>query len=641
MRYLIEEIPAGAIGNIIEMSKDGVRVIKRGKFIVREEETDMTFRIGQVMVKTSIAWQNEDSIGLKFEEPFNSTDYIKQHLLKPVSEVPNPSCPVTYTGISNYRSFDFMTPVTNLLAELESIETKMNRLKSHITEISEVHKKWVEAKEAELKERQRNAKAGTPSEKQAPFDSSVFPDLSQELFQHSAGSKGCADAKDVDCIVARLGMDSLKKVSSGFVRKNRARVEVSLPGFKNYHLFSALKTVFFKRVAQFFGYRNDNNEGSSLLSLEACGLKILMKNSKIGLDAVYTSPSCFYTETARVYEKVNFGYDIVHLNKLYFGKTLNIFTGIIDGYMMGNLIMNPHMPFDRSLKFRLTKTNLAYSFVVYLSYLFVNFVMDADTEAGAVLLSKLKRTGMDDAKIIGFINSCISEANKVLYGMDLKESIKPASFPRLFAKLDLSISSNPVFSHFLNSFIKLNTGDGKRMLIRHDDESYCHYLLSRILACEEAGLKSRIVCVVPCANITDDALYPEDFAGFDLVIFKGLDKLSLYHRQWLIKFWKSFEGKIIATVNSESMFDIFQKELYEVMKNHLVEFPSYIKNAAFHTTMVMQTLKYSGKFTRQSANESERHERYMDKRYSMKHIQAMDVLDCMPRNVRGEKEAVR
>jgi hypothetical protein len=638
LRYFIEEIPGGAIGYITEMSKDGVRLMKRGDFIVKEEETDMTFRIGEVLVKTSIAWQTEDSIGLKFEEPFNAIDYIKQHMIKPLTELPNPSCPITYMMISQYKSYDFMTPVTNLLAELESAEAKMNRLKLHIAEISGVHKKWVEAKDVELKERQKSIRAGTPVEKLPPFDSSVFPDFSQELFQHSAGSKGGTDAKDIDCIVARLGMDSLKKLSASFVKRNRARVEVSLPGFKNYHQFSVLKTVFLKEVAPFFGYRNDNNEGSSLLSLEVCGLKILMKNSNIDLDNIYTSPSRFYTETARVYEKVNFGYDLVHLNKMYFGKALNIFTDIIDGYMMGNLILNPHMFFDRSLKFNITKTNLSYSFVVYLSYLVVNFVMDADMEAGVVLFSKLKRTGMEETKIMGFINSCISEANKVLSGMDVKESIKPVVYPRLLANPESIINNNPAFAHFLKSIIKSNAGDGKRMVIRYDDESYCHYLLNRLLVSDVAGLKSRIVCVVPCANLTDDAMYFEDFASFDLVIFKGLDKLTLYHRQWLIRFWESYEGKIIATVNSESIFDIFQKELYEVMKDHFVEFPSYMRNPELHAAMVMQSLKYSDQFTKHSTVDNGRYEKYMDKRFSMKHVQSLEVLNLMPRNVK--KEAV-
>ena len=554
-------------------------------------------------------------------------------MVKPVTEVPNPSCPITYREISHYKSYDFMTPVTNLLAELESVEIKINRLKLHITEISEVHNKWVEAKDVELKKRQRLIRAGTPVEQLPPFDSSVFPDLSEELFQHSGGSKGCANAKDVDCIVARLGIDSLKKLSTSFVKKNRARVEVSLQGFKNYHLFSALKTVFLKQVAPFFGYPNINNEGSSLLSLEVCGLKILMKDSSIDLDNIYTSPSRFYTETARVYEKVNFGYDIVHLNKMYFGKELNLFNDIIDGYVMGNLILNPHMTFDKSVKLNITKTNLAYSFVVYLSYLFVKFEMDADMEAGVVLFSKLKRTGMEETKIMGFINSCISRANKVLVDMDLKESIKPVNFPRLHTKPESLIRNNPAFSHFSNSLVKLNGGDGKRMVIRYDDESYCHYILSRVLASDLAGLKSSIVCVVPCANIADEAMHFEDFAGFDLVIFKGLDKLSLYHRQWLIKFWKSYEGKIIATVNSESIFDIFQKELYAIMKDHVVEFPSYMINPELHSTMVNQALKYVNGFTKQATVDSEKHNKYVDKRYSMKHVQSLEVLDSMPRNV--------
>jgi len=610
--------------------------VKRDKFTIKEEETDMTFRIGQVTVKTSIAWQNEDSIGFKFEEPFNSVDYIQQHMIKPATKIPDTACPITYLQVAQYKSYDFMTPLTNLLAELERAETNINRLKLHITEISGVHQKWVKAKEKELKERERLVRAGTPVEKLPPFDGSVFPDLSQELFQHSSGAKGCVDAKDVDCIVARLGMDSLMKLSSSFVKKNRERVEVLLEGFKNYHLFSALKTVFVNRVSPFFGYSNDNNEGSTLLSLEVCGLKILMKNSSTPLDNIYTSPEMFYTETARVYERVNFGYDIVHLNKMYFGKALNIFGDVIDGYIMGNLILNPHMTLDRSLKFNITKTNLAYSFVVYLTYLFVNFVMDSDMEAGVILFSKLKRTGMEDAKILEFINSCISEANKVLSDMDVKENSRQVSFPRMNSKPESLIDGNPTFSHFMESIRKSNSGGGKRMVIRYDDESYCHYILSRILAGDVSGLRPRIVCMIPCANITDDAMHFEDFSGFDLVIFKELDKLSLYHRQWLLKFWTLYEGKIISTVNSASMFDIFQKELYEVMKDHFVEFPSYMKNSEFHAAMATHSLKYAVQFAKHISIDNESHKKYMDKRYSMKHIQSMEVLDNMPKNVQKE-----
>ncbi|MBZ0156888.1 MAG: hypothetical protein K8I29_11860 [Alphaproteobacteria bacterium] len=625
LRYRIEEISAGDLGLVTEMSREGAKIAKQEK--VKCSNAPVSLSTAHKPLSAEVVWQNDAAIGLRLTDAFDTGSYIRQNPKRLVEEDPVPAGTLSYYEISRYKQHDFLTPLTNLMAELESHETKVDRLKLYILEISEVHRKWSEEKE---KEREKEKKSTGTVQDTAPeaADATIFPDLKEDLLVRSAGSKGVSDinSSDIDCIIARLGLDAVKRISGEFIKRNRARVEVSLPGFRNYHLFTTLKTVFLKRLSPFFGYKNEWGEGSSLLSLEACGLKILMKNSVMDLHSYYTSPSRLYSEVSRTYERLLFGTDLIHVNKTYFEKVVGAFTAVLDGYVLGYLLLNPHYTLDKGMKITVTKNKLLYSFVMYLTALAALFIIERDRESGTILMARLKRTGMDERKSLDFINDCVMEANSVLHEMGIRESIKPVAPPSSVFRLESYLPGEAHFEYLLKTFRNFHLLKGRRMVVRYDDEAYAHFILNRLFGIDAFGLNSTIACVIPCGNITDEELYFEFFTNFDLVIFKGIDRLPRFHHKAFMRLWDHYEGKIIATLSASSLFDYEQKDLYQLMKNHIVDFPSFLSTPSLHRRMVDHAIQYVRPFLRDESLDPNRYTRYLDTPFSMNHIKAAELL---------------
>ncbi|MFO0753740.1 MAG: hypothetical protein U0411_10515 [Thermodesulfovibrionales bacterium] len=619
LRYRIGEVSAGDLGVVTEMSREGAKITKGGK--VKCSETAVSLSTAHKPLSAEVVWQDDAAIGLRLAGDFDTGSYIRQNLQHLEEEEQAPATTLTYYTISQYKQHDFLTPLTNLMAELESSETKVERLKLYIMEISEVHRKWTGEKE--------NKSSGAAQDT-APeaADASVFPDLKEELLVRSAGSKGVSDvnASDIDCIIARLGLNAVKRISGDFVKRNRARVEVSLPGFRNYHLFTTLKTVLFKRLSPFFGYKNEWGEGSSLLSLEACGLKIFMKNSLLDLNDYYTSPSRLYSEVSRSFERLLFGIDLVQINKTYFEKVVGAFTSVLDGYALGYLLLNPHYAVSKGMKVSITKNKLLYAFVMYLTALAVLFIIEKDKESGTTLMARLKRTGMDEKKSLDFLNDCIMEANSVLHEMGIRESIKPVTPPSSSFRLESYLPGGAHFEHFLKTFRNFHLLQGRRMVVRYEDEAYFHFILNRLLGTDAFGLNSTIACIIPCGNITEEELYFEFFTNFDLVIFKGIDRLPRFHHRAFLRFWEHYEGKIIATLSASSLFDYEQKDLYQLMRNHIVDFPSLLATPALHRRMADHAIQYVRPFLRDESPDPNRYTRYLDTPFSMTHIKNAELI---------------
>ena len=124
------------------------------------------------------------------------------------------------------------------------------------------------------------------------------------------------------------------------------------------------------------------------------------------------------------------------------------------------------------------------------------------------------------------------------------------------------------------------------MAVRYEDEAYAHFILNKFIVIDTYGLNSNVCCVIPCKNISDNELYLGDFSFFDLIILKDIDKLSSSHRNDLLKLWNSFEGKIIATFSNYSFLDFDNEDLYRLLKDHIVDFPSYFSNEKIYEKMI-------------------------------------------------------
>lgn len=239
------------------------------------------------------------------------------------------------------------------------------------------------------------------------------------------------------------------------------------------------------------------------------------------------------------------------------------------------------------------------------------------------LEEKLKKTGMSESQIIVFLNERINEANHILKGLGLHGKINSASLPQSSFKIEGYFPRNIHFRYFLQSLKDFNLMNSiNRMAIRYEDEAYTHFILNKFMIAGDLGFKSKAYCVIPCQNISHDELYLEDFSFFDLVIFKDIDSLPISHMREFIKLWNRFDGKMIVTFSNYSFLDSDSKDLYLLLKSHIVDFPSYFLNNGAYEKMIDHTINYlhpymSGKVINKSS--------YLTDFFSMNYIKLNEL----------------
>ena len=130
------------------------------------------------------------------------------------------------------------------------------------------------------------------------------------------------------------------------------------------------------------------------------------------------------------------------------------------------------------------------------------------------------------------------------------------------------------------------------MAIRYEDETYAHFILGKLIMADDIGLYSKAYCVIPCRNISEKELYLDEFTYFDLVILKDIDRLPKCHIREFIKLWGSYEGKIIVTFSNSSFLDFDIKALYMLLKDHIVDFPSYFSDRGVYEKMLDHTIDH-------------------------------------------------
>ncbi len=587
LRYLIETIET-PIGNVIEMSKQGIKVIKKGGIKIDYSELIIGLDAAVKPIKAEIIWQHNNLLGIKFLEPFDASFYIKKNFLKLKEEEFLPDVSLTYLDISKYTQYDFLTPLTNLMAELESEDTNIPRLKIYINNLHEVRQKIIRDEQAAEEMRKKMKKT---DEAPVPQTGINMPDLKENLLIRAVSGRTIdIESTDIDLAIARLGIENVKRISSDFVKKNMSKFEASISGFRNYQLYNILKTVMFKKIAPFFGYKNDYGEGSSLLSLESTGVKILTQKREKELGTYYTSPDRLYSDISRLYEQILFGQDFLQVTKTYFDKVVGIFQNVMDGYLIAHQTLNPQYRMHKNMKLILNKNKLLYGFVSYLTMLGTIFIIDNNREVGVTFIKRLLRTGIEDSKVMDFINEIITETNLVASEMGLKGNIRPVPMPISSFKLENFIPQEVYYDNLVKAFKSMNINNAMRMVLRYDDDMYCHYILNRFLNINHFGLDNKIFTVIPCESLGDKELFLEDISNFDLVIFKNINKLPFMHIKSFLRLWTNHDGKIIATMSSDTFPDFDSPELFKAVNYALVDFPSALRSDIVQKKMIIHTL---------------------------------------------------
>ncbi len=595
LRYLIEPIET-PIGNVIEMSKNGIKVIRKPGISFDYSELLIGLDTASKPLKVEIIWKDNHVIGFRLIDPFDSASYIKKNYLRLKEEDFSPEVPLSYLDISKYVQYDFLTPLTNLMAELESEDTNISRLKVYINNLHEVREKIIRDEQAAEEKRK---KLKDPVE--VPQTGINMPDLKETLLIRATSGRAIdISSQDIDLAVARLGIENVKRISSDFVKKNMSKFEISIAGFRNYQLYNILKTVLFKRLAPFFGYKNEYGEGSSLLSLETTGVKILTQKREKELGTYYITPQRLYSDISRIYEQILFGQDFLQVTKTYFDKVQGIFQNVMDGYLTAHQSLNPQYSMPKGMKLVLNKNKLIYGFVAYLTMLGTIYIIENDRETGAIFVRRLLRTGIEQAKVMDFINEVITETNIIASEMGIKGSIRPVSMPMSGFKLENLIPQDPYYDYLVKAFRNFNVNNAMRLVLRYDDDNYCHYILNRFMNINHFGLDSKIFTVIPCENLGEKEIFLEDIANFDLVIFKNINKLPYSHIKSFLRLWGNHDGKIIATMSSDAFPDYDAPELFKAVNFAIVEFPSTLRSPTVQKKMIIHTLARLKNFIRKS-----------------------------------------
>lgn len=618
-RYIVKEFAAGGIGTITEISRGGLKIKKINSEEIMDSQLSVSILNNEV--KADIVWQNKKYTGLRFADEFDVVQLIKALTKKINEQEIKPKRIVQDNAIAPFAKKDVLSSCINLMAELENTVADLPQLKICVEEISDICKEPDDHDKNITKEKEKIEEIKEP-------ESVEPPDLSELLIYAANTALAGTESKitDVEFAIARLGVDSVKKISTDFLRKKISTIEISLSNFNNYESYNILKTVIFKHLTLFFGYKDERGEGRLLLSLETKGIDILMglssEDSKNLKDYYICSPRV-YSEISRIYEKNNFGRDLLSINKFYFENRMGMFKDLYAGYILAHLILNPSYTFSNNIKLVLSQRNLIFSFLMYLTVIATQFILDKDRESGVVLVNLLRRAGMDQNKIMDFLSDSLSEANNVLKDLGLSGTIRSGSLPQSSFKIEGYLQRNIHCKYLINSFKDFSVMKSiKRMALRYEDEAYTHFILGKVMTADDIGLNSKVYSVIPCKNISEHELYVEDFSYFDLVIFKDIDRLPVSLLKAFVKLWNGFEGKIIVTFNNLSFLDFDNKDLYLLLKNHIVDFPSYFSNREIYERMIDHTVNYIKPYTGKREIDKTR---YFNDVFSMDYIKTSEL----------------
>jgi len=509
-----------------------------GKDIVRIAGFDNDFKV---------VWEDGENIGLRSDE---FIDFSGFSLKKPLEDVSvNPVQVITEKELLNFESSDKTRTVVNLMSELSDPNTNVDRFKVFIREL---------------------------------------PELEQEIIDkaNSVEKAGKVIIKDVDLAVVRLGFETVKDIAGNFVKRKVSMANPQLSEFKHYEAYNILKGVLFKRLSPIFGFRDLRSEGSSLLATETVGATILIENAKDDLKKFYTGPKAFYSSATRLLERVYFGKDLVEVNDIYFKEILGMFEFLFGGYILAHQTIDLTYDLPSNIKLTLSSRKLKFAFISYLVFLGLKYIFDRDRESGYAFISRLKRAGMDVGKAMDFVNNCIFEANDILSSIGLRRSLRPVSVPSYPFKIERFFPESIHFGYLVLSFRNFSLKDLRRLILRSEDEFFTMYVLNKFLDISSFNLNDKSFIVLPCENLEDEEIDADQFSMFDILIFKGIDRLNPELKKEFLKLWKEFDGIIIGTLDSLEKIDLKDEDMFKAIRNYIVDFPSYFLDEKVYESML-------------------------------------------------------
>ncbi|MGC2062314.1 MAG: hypothetical protein WA610_05000 [Thermodesulfovibrionales bacterium] len=609
-RYVIDEIPVQGIGSIVEVSRKGLKIRKAPGFSIPGPA--LNFKLSTVEIKTAVRWEDSNFIGLQFEGAFNDPSFIIKRIRRPKEAVVPPQMSIPAKSILQYKKDEILTAMVNLLMEVESSEPNLTKIGTFINEI------------CVLEEKEKKVEEGTEEGKEEALLEVREQTFIEQVIARAVSLHSWDQGRviDINFAITTLGLDNVREILRNYVHKRIFKTENAVPVFQDIEVFNILKSAVFKNLCRVFGLSEIQPEGNALLSFETVGVEILIRESSGILDSYYKSPSRLYSEISRMYEKAFFGADPVLINKYYFEKGIGTFQELYHGYVLAHMALNPQYSPSEDLKISLTRNGLVFSYMAYLTFLAVCFIMDKDRESGFILAQRLRGKGMDEARILNFLDTSISEARTIAKDFGVKETfVRPPLSAGSF-KIEAWVGKDSRFRYLVQSFMNFDRMNLGRIALRCEDSSYAHFILGKLMNADVLKLSTKTFCVVPCGNVSDDQWYVRDFTNFDLLVFKNINKLPAFHLSTFIKLWNSFEGQIIVTFSTLDFLDYTKPELHALLNSSLVDFPSYFLNDTVYRKMVEHSVQCLKPYIGEQQVDNNR---YANEVYTMNHIKT-DIL---------------
>ncbi|MBF0515640.1 MAG: hypothetical protein HQK97_00790 [Nitrospirae bacterium] len=587
IRYLVVGIGAGKLGKIVNISRSGCRITKASPDLI--EALNVPLRLGDMRVNGKIIWQDEESIGLEFASGLGDPVFVYRRMKRVSNAKLTPIKVLHVEAIIEHIAKDPFSNMLNLLAEVESPNTNINKLKSLIIKL---------------------------------------PDLGTEMVTKAATDKAEdeIELRDVDQAVKRLGLDASKQIILEFIKTNRQRLESVNSNNSLYESMKAVKKVFFESLAPYCGYTCDTGLVDNLATAEYKGIDIIIEHSQETpkVKEFYITPKMIYSEMTRFCERLIIGRDALNINRINV-RTRKSLTELFDGYMLAHLILNPAYTLDSYVELTVNKINLSYAFITYVTFISAAAIIEKDPASIAAFKDRLHSTGMESGELNTFVSNYVSEINRTMTDLGRSSNLKAPTAGKGFKIADyLSVKEIPQYGRFIKAFHELDTI--KRMVIAYEDDAYTHFILGKVLAAEDAGLNSKMYCVIPCENLSSTDIKYDSFSFFSVVVLKNIDKLSKFHLRLFIKLWNHFDGILIITFNRYSMFDFNHRDLYVLLRDYIIDFPSYFEQEKVYNKMMDHTAAYMAPYVDIALNIT----KYQTGIYSMNTVRGCEILRTQP-----------
>ncbi|MEO5357321.1 MAG: hypothetical protein H7844_08490 [Nitrospirae bacterium YQR-1] len=587
IRYVIEEISAGQPGTLVEISRGGCRLKKTSPEPI--DDLAPNIKIAGKEYRTRLVWQDDKYAGLEIQGGFDAQEFIVKNLKRVRDITIRPLRRLSEDAIKGFLEKDLFSIMINLMAELEAPHCDIERLKLFVCKL--------------------------PGLKEAVAEKAGIIRKEEEI----------VTLKDVDYAVKRVGTDTVKKVALEYIKRKSSEIEVPAWGAEFFSSYKILKTVFFSKLAPFFGYKDNQNLAETILNLETKGIDIFLQKVNPNFRRFYNSPAKIYSEMTRFFEKINFGKDLIQVNKIYITSVRRPTAGLYDGYVLAHLARYPHITIDKEMKLSLNKMVLSFSLIYTLAMLATEAIIEKDKYSSSVLVNRLKRTGMDENKLLLFMDNIVNETNRIMNDIGKSGNVKGISIVGSPIRVREFLAKEPHTERFLNSFNEFR--NTKRLVIKYEDDTYTHYILGRIMDSEEFGLSTKLICVIPCENLTLEDFSAEQFSYFNVVVFKHIDQLPNSLLRAFIKMWNTFEGSIILTLSSYSMIDYNNRDLHTLLRKYITDFPSYFADQKIYLKMVEHATGYVRNYTETSNLDSSL---YTNNVITMDHIRGSALLHTAP-----------